>query len=987
MIEAKHRMKLLPLAAIACLLAHPLQAQEAPSSQSETTQDALALSGWDPSVWDLEDSEFIPEAGWRFGRLDNGMRYIIRRNNRPENTALVRMEIDTGSLDEREEERGFAHYVEHMAFNGSTNVPEGEMIKLLERLGLAFGADTNASTGFERTQYKLDLPRADEALLDTALMLMRETASELTFDADAVEREKGVILAERRQRTNYSFKNLIDSLEFAYPNALAPKRLPIGTQETIEGANAASLKRFWEREYVPQDTVLVVVGDFDPEVVEAKIKQRFADWRVAQSQGGQDQTSETGPVDAGPIDTSYAGATDIYLDPALTETITLSRHAAYVERADTLAERQAGLLRSLGARIISRRLQRLRRSESPPFRGVNFGTSDFFESGRTTQLSVTSEQGGWERALGTAVDEYRRALIHGFTGAEVAEQLTNLRTGIENSAANAATRSNGQFVGSAFAMARGDAVITAPQEQLDRFEKFAGQITPEAVLAAMRADAIPLDNPLIRFTGKTAPEGGAEALRSAVATAFARNLTPPQDQDVPSFAYTDFGTPGEVVSDRRTDELDIRTVRFANGVMLNLKPTDLADDRIAIKLSLDGGSVLAGKDNPLAVELTGLLAAGGLGKHSSDELQSILAGRSVSARLGAGARTFISSAATTPRDFELQLQLMTALLTDPGFRSEGLGPWRKGLDDFFARIGRTPGSALGEAFGTVLSDNDPRFSRQPIEAYRALTYDDLAATIADRRANGAIEIGIVGDFDEDEAIALVARTFGALPQREAQFRDYDDERRIRGFTDKRGPQTIVHKGEADQALLNFVWPTTDNKNWELSSRLSLLARVLDLELTQTLREELGATYSPNSSSNQSETYRGYGTFSIGASVDAAEVDIAHAAMVATIERLIAEGPSQDTLDRARQPLLEALDNRLKSNRGWLGLVDRAQSRPLDITRFLNTRTRQEGIERGELQRLAARYLQPSDAVQFTVLPDAQPTGSAEGATAQEDEDS
>ncbi|MEW4451141.1 insulinase family protein, partial [Bremerella sp. JC817] len=133
---------------------------------------------------------------WVFGKLDNGMRYIIRRNNRPEGTALVRMEFTAAALDEEDDERGYAHYVEHMAFNGSTNVPEGEMIKLLERKGLAFGADTNASTGFEYTQYKLDLPRADEDLLDTSLMLMRETASELLFDEEAVQREKGVILSE-----------------------------------------------------------------------------------------------------------------------------------------------------------------------------------------------------------------------------------------------------------------------------------------------------------------------------------------------------------------------------------------------------------------------------------------------------------------------------------------------------------------------------------------------------------------------------------------------------------------------------------------------------------------------------------------------------------------------------------------------------------------------------------------------------------------------
>ncbi|MFZ1744067.1 MAG: insulinase family protein, partial [Pontixanthobacter sp.] len=210
-----------------------LAAQET-GSEALVAREQAAPAGWNPADWDLEDSEFTPEAGWHFGKLDNGMRYIIRRNNRPEGTALVRMEIAAGSLDERDAERGFAHYLEHMAFNGSTHVPEGEMIKLLEREGLAFGADTNASTDFERTQYKLDLPRADPALLDTALMLMRETASELTIAQDAVERERGVILSERRVRNDYNFKNTVDRLEFAYPEARISQRLPIGTIETLE---------------------------------------------------------------------------------------------------------------------------------------------------------------------------------------------------------------------------------------------------------------------------------------------------------------------------------------------------------------------------------------------------------------------------------------------------------------------------------------------------------------------------------------------------------------------------------------------------------------------------------------------------------------------------------------------------------------------------------------------------------------------------------
>ncbi|WP_379549551.1 M16 family metallopeptidase [Qipengyuania sp. DGS5-3] len=955
----------LPLALLFSIPALAQDSEAQPAAPAPETENPI---GWDPAMWELEDSDFTPEPGWHFGRLDNGMRYILRRNNRPEGTALVRMEIAAGSLDERDDERGYAHFVEHMAFNGSTNVPEGEMIKLLERLGLAFGADTNASTGFERTQYKLDLPRADEELLDTALMLMRETASELTITEEAVERERGVILSERRVRNTYSLKNVVDGLEFAYPGSLASERLPIGTIETLEAANAAKLRAFWEREYVPASTVLVIVGDFDTAMVEAKIKERFASWEAAPS---PDQP------DAGPVNPDFSGETDIYLDPALSESVTLSRHAPYLDRPDTLEQRQQGLLRRVGARILGRRLQRLRRSEDPPFRSVNTGASNFFESGRTAQLAVSSDEGGWKRALDTAIDEYRRILLYGVSQAEIDEQLTNIRTGQENAVATAGTRSNRTFERQAFAIARSNNVPTDHASSLARFETFAPQVTPEAVLEAMLADQISLEDPLIRFSGKTAPEGGAEALREAVETAFSRALEAPKDTADAIFAYTDFGTPSEVISDSRTEELDIRTIRFANGVMLNLKQTDLQNDVINISLALDGGGMLNSREDPLAVELASLLPAGGLGQHSTDELQSILAGRSVGASFSAGARAFNSRASTTPRDFELQMQVMAAFLADPGFRPEGLGPWRKGLEDFFARIGRTPGSALGEAFGPALSDNDPRFSRQPIEAYRGLDYDRLRKVIAERMANGAIEIGIVGDFDEAEAIRFVANTFGAMPGREIQFREYNDERRERSFTNERGSRTITHKGEDDQAQLTFVWPTTDTSDWELSSRLSLLARVLRLELTDTLREELGQTYSPSANSRQSDTYRDYGTFSIGAAIDVKEVEAARAAMLATISRLASDGPSQDTVDRARQPLLESLDNRLKTNRGWMGLVARAQSRPEDIARFLGTRERQEGITPAELQALAARYLAPADAVEFVVLPEAVVAHSAQ----------
>ncbi|MEY4056437.1 MAG: hypothetical protein RL519_1772, partial [Pseudomonadota bacterium] len=254
--------------------------------------------------WAFETSDVPVDEGYRFGKLENGLRYVIRSNATPKGQALVRMVVGTGSLDEADDERGFAHFVEHMAFNGSTNVPEGEMVKLLERLGLAFGADTNASTGFERTEYKLDLPRNDPTLLETALMLMRETASELTISEAAVERERGVILSEKRDRNTFALRNLEDQLQFLHPQARFPSRIPIGTEATLNAATAERIRAFWRREYVPAQTTLLVVGDFPVEIVEAAIRARFASW--------QPVPPEPQPL-AGPLHPTDAPREDIFI--------------------------------------------------------------------------------------------------------------------------------------------------------------------------------------------------------------------------------------------------------------------------------------------------------------------------------------------------------------------------------------------------------------------------------------------------------------------------------------------------------------------------------------------------------------------------------------------------------------------------------------------------------------------------------------------------
>ncbi len=953
-------MRKFPLVAALTLALSPLAFTTALAAQEAVAQ-APAKAEASAPVWAFETSDVPVDPGYVFGQLPNGMRYVIRQNATPAGTALVRMRIGSGALEETDNERGLSHFLEHMAFNGSKGIPEGEMIKLLEREGLAFGADTNASTGFENITYMLNLPRNDEALLGTALMLMRETASELTISEDAVVRERGVILAERRDRAGFQLRNFEDNVAFLAPQARYGQRIPIGTAAVLENATAAQIRALYSRVYRPANTVLVVVGDYPVNVVEAAIKARFADWAPA------------GPApaepDAGPIDVNAKGVTDIHLDPALPESVTISRLAPWRDEPDTIANRRKDALRSIGYGIVNRRLARLARGADAPFRGASYGTGDIFKAARITSLTISSADGEWKKGVLSATREVNQALTHGFTRAELDEQLANIRTVLENAVKAADTRANGVFAGAALALATDEMVPTTPEATLAMFEAMAPDVTPEAVWQAMRGDAAPLAEPLIRFEGRTAPEGGEAALRAAFDEGMALAIAAPVDNGPLAFGYSDFGPAGTVISDTVEPLLGLRQIRFANGVRLTLKKTDVRKDRISFALAVDGGDLMNTRDAPLAAYLAGSLAAGGLGKHSQDELTSVLAGRSVSFGLGTGTDAFTASATTTPRDLPLQLQVLAATLTDPGYRPEGVERFRKNIDNFFNTLDSTPSRALGAASGRILSDGDPRFSLQPKEAFFALDYAQLKSAIGDRLGKGAIEVALVGDLDETAAIAAVASTLGALPPRETEFNPRTDNR-TRSFTTTRGEHRLTHTGEPDQALMQWVWPTTDDSDPAEDQRLELLGRIVRLELTDRLREKLGQAYSPSAGSSTSHYYPGYGTFTVNASVAADKTAATSEAVDALIADLRAAPLDADVIERARKPLLEEYNNYLKDLGGWLGVAARAQSEPDRVRRFVDAPKLIAAITPEDIHQAALRYLAPGAAVRFVVVPGA-----------------
>lgn len=913
------------------------------------------------SGWAFERSDVPVDPAFRFGQLPSGLRYIVRHNATPRGTALVRMEVAAGSLNEADSERGFAHFVEHMAFNGSTQVPEGEMIPLLERHGLAFGADTNAETSFDRTTYKLDLPRADPALLDLAVKLMRETASELTFSPEAVERERGVIMAERRDRNTWQLRNMQAQADFQHPGALYTRRFPIGSEDTLKAASADTLRAFWRREYVPAQTTLIIVGDMPVETMEAAVRQHFGSWHA----NGEAQ-SQTQP-DAGPVSPHDKGRTAIYIDPALSERVIASRHGKWLKEPDTVIQRQENLLRQIGYGVVNRRLLRLSRQPDPPLRSGGLGTADTFKAARTTNLVIDTPDGKWRRGIQAAVAEYRRAMRNGISPAELEEQAANLRTASEDAAASAETRSHAALVNQAFALIRDNQVPSTPQTGLERLKAFLPTVTPAKVLAALKREAVPLKQPLLRFQGRKAPDGGERALRAVWDEAMRKPITRGASAELQPFAYTDFGPAGQVTEDRRDAAFGIRQIRFANGLRLNLKRTEIEKDRVALQVVIDGGEMLRTRAQPLATDMMPFFASGGLGKHSNDELMTILAGHNVGVNAGSGGDAFVMAGQTTPRDLDLQLRLMTAFIADPGYRPEAEVQYRQNVNNYFARAKTTPSSALSHVLGGILSDYDPRFSFQPVEAYRKLTFAQLRTAISDRLTKGAMELALVGDFDEEAAVAMVARSLGALPAREAEFRPYIDQRQ-RPFAADRSRRVVRHEGPADQALLRLTWPTRDDSDLREVLVLELLQRVTQISLSDTLREKLGQAYSPGASSAPSAIWRGYGTFGVAASINVADVDRTRAAIAGVITDLRSNPPPADLLSRARQPMLEKIDNALKSNAGWLALTARAQSQPDRLTRHARMKAELSAVTAADVQAMARRYLTNAAGLEVLVLP-------------------
>ena len=918
-----------------------------------------------PTKWPQEDSDIAVDPKVEFGTLKNGMRFAILRNAEPPGRVSLRLHVAAGSLNEADDQRGLAHFLEHMLFNGSRNFPDVEnLLGQMQRLGIAFGSHANAYTSFDETVYMLDLPNIEEETLKLGFDVMRDFGDGALLSSEEIEKERGVILSEKRSRDSVEMRLMEQQFGFLLPDSLITHRFPIGTEKVIKEAKRDRFTSFYEDYYTPAKMTFIVVGDIDPLVYKKRIIETFSSMKNPDQPG-------TAP-EMGTIPKGFKFQAAVFSDKEVkSDDLALGFVQAYKTTPDRVSNRIKRYPLRVANSIIGRRFDILAKKEGSPISSGSAGRFEWFNAIEFGSIDVTAVEGQWEAAVPVMEQELRRALQYGFTSTELDETKAEIINQAEQAVQRADTRQSSSLAMGLVNSINSNRVFTSPAESL-RITKMAVEaLTLEKCHEALKSFWKDRDL-TITLTSRTAPENGTSTLAALYRKSQEVKVDPPEKKEDVTFAYTNFGEAGTVTSRREIEDLGITQLILSNNIRINLKRTDFQKNSISVHARFGNGKLTQPADKPsLDMFSTVLLNAGGLGKHSADDLKRITAGRNVGGSLGVDDDAFTMDGSTTAEDLEMQLQLLCASITDPGYREEALRQFRKMLPMMDSQLKFTMSGAMAE-MQEWSRGGDGRFAKPDPEVLAKYTADDVKAWVSDEFKNSYLEVSLVGDFDIEKTVPLLLKTVGALPNRSSTKPALSKERQLK-TPELPATKKFTYTSKIPQAasLVGWTIPPVREDIRELR-RLNVLATILDDRLRNKLREELGATYSPQAHANASMVFN-YGNLmamSIGAPEDVEKVTgLIHEMGL----ELGAKGVTQDELDRALKPILSNLEKTLRNNGYWLNTVmAQSQAEPYRLDWARGRDNDYASIKLDEINDLAREHLGRENAAQIAILPEKAP---------------
>jgi zinc protease len=917
-----------------------------------------ASAQWPQAASDLKTD---PKA--QFGTLENGLRYVIMPHDEPPGRASIRLYMDVGSLMEQDDQQGMAHYLEHMAFNGSRHFKGGEMVEYFQRLGMGFGADTNAHTSFKETVYMLELPKVESKFITEGMQLFRDYLDGMLLGEAEIDKERGIILSEKLSRDSIEYRTMIEGYKFGLPESILPHRLPIGQEQTIKTMKRPRFVDFYEGYYTPKRATIVAVGDFkDTAAVKAEIEKHFTE---AKPKGVQLKDPNLGKIPTG-----YGIIAKLHTEmeaQSLTLSVEIPRPA--LNRPDNAESRREILIRDLADMMLNQRLSKLAKAEGAPVLSAESYSYEYLEFVSINGIQAQCDPKNWQAALTLLETELRRAIEHGFTDAEFEEAKATVLKGAKLRADQADSRKSRDLASGIVSILASKKVFTHPADDLARVSTVLAGLKKEDSHAALVKDWKGDDTQL--FLGGNLKLAG-DATAQIIATfkdSRSKPVAPPAKEETAAFAYTDFGPAGKVASRSEAKDLEITQAVFENNVRFNHKRTEFEKGTLRVLVSFGGGklSVPAGKPGLLPFTQS-TFQLGGLEKHGVDDIRRIFASRTVGSDFSVGDEAFLLSGRTTPADLEAQLQLLTAYLTAPGYRDEAARQFEKNLEPLYTQLKHTAEGVMNNEVVTFMHSGDPRWGFPKMEELKQRTLAEVKQWLTPALQQEYLEVSVLGDINAEAALDAVAKTLGALPKRAERKPAYEKERTV-AFPKPEASKDFPFETEIPKAIATIYWPTDDMSNIQRTRRLTLLGSILDDRLRIKVREELGDTYSPACYHVANDTFTGYGYMTTMIECKP-ELAGSLTKLVIEIADKLAAGPiTDDEFERAMKPMIAQLEQMRRDNRYWsMNVLRCSQEHPerLDWARtFVSDFT---GIKKEEIQALAKEYLGAKRAVSAGIIP-------------------
>ena len=940
-----------------------------------TVPSVAAPPAADPVPWLYKGSDVPPDREWQFGELANGLRYAVRHNGVPPGQVSIRIRIDAGSLNERDNERGYAHLIEHMVFRQSKYLGNGEAIPAFQRLGAALGVDTNAETSPTQTVFHLDVPNATAASLDETFKLLSGMITAPTLNAQGMALDVPIVLAEMRERGDVSERVQDRMRQVFYQGQPLADRATIGTVGSLRAATPASVRAFYERWYRPQNVVVIVAGDADPTTLAALVQKWFGDW---QGVGPAVPTPSFGAPQPPPGGNpkNPVGAVDVMVEPEMPRNFSYAVIRPWHQVHDTIVYNQGLMLDQLAQAIINRRLEaKARRGGS--FLSANVNQDRVSRSADVTFVTFTPIGADWRTALGDVRGVIADAMATPPTQAEIDREVAEIDVAFQVPVEQRSLLPGGKIADDLVNALDIHETVAAPETVLKIFRDTKPKFTPAAVLAHTR---MLFEGTVIRALAVTPKPGEADpaAIRTALLapakpdTAVRVAGAPIRFEDLPPV-----GTPGQIVADAPIGLLDVERLDFANGVKVLLWPVKDEPGRVQVKVRFGAGYRAFGpNDAPYAALGQIALVSSGEGKLGEDELDRISTGRKLQFNFDIDDADFNFAAETRDADLADQLYLFADKFAKPRWDANPIARAKAAAVLQYDSASTSPQGVLSRDLKYYQRDRDPRFRAATPAELNAATPEGFKDVWSRALASGPIEVEIFGDFDRNAAVAALTRTFGALPQRlplpadtapaTAQFPPANAE-----------PVVLTQSGDPNQAAAVISWPTGGGSAGISESRqLEILAQLFTNRLMDAMREKTGASYSPQVYSSWPIDLDSGGSMTAVAQLEPSAVPIFFKTAKEIAADLATNPPTADELTRVIEPLRQQINRATSSSAFFMYQLEGATSDPrrIDAVRTILSDYTQTTPQ--AMQALAAKYLVPDKAWKLAVLPAAHPAAGA-----------